>query len=271
MTDDEILDSMPMPSKAPVLPDLALSGPSVHSLTFPLPKHERWYVLLVEKSKKADRIVGLQKVSSFFDEAQVQLRFYAPRAKSAKEDGLRAGDADAGVWQYELHAICDSYVGADQVRPFSIKVEKPRHSGEEAARVVAEKVKEEYAELGPDEGEAEEEYDGKWFYAGFESFWELALNALVLGLLCVFIFNFLHSRGYWQKYVQPGTDFVGQYTAPLWRAVYPFLAPVLEPTRAALAQVYEAVSAALHREPFPIHPDDVQIDENLIPGMGQDE
>lgn len=276
MTDDEILDSMPEVKKTPAVPDLLQSGPSVHSLTFPHPKHERWYVLLVEKSKKLDRIIGMHKVQSFFDDSgTMEIKFYAPRAKSAKEDGLAAGSADIGVWDYEIHAICDSYLGVDVVKGFRMKVDKPRHSqgSEEHAAKVKEKVNEEYAELKLDatDAELEAEYDGKWYWAGFESFWELALNALVLGLLCVFIFNFLQSRGYWQKYIQPGTDFVGEYTGPVWRAAYPYLAPVLDPAVAALRWLYATTAELLHRDLSVKHPDDIHIDENAIPGMGQED
>ena len=35
----------------------------------------------------------------------------------------------------------------------------------------------------------------------------MVVNVFVFGLLCVFIFNFLQSRGYWQRYVQPVMDF----------------------------------------------------------------
>jgi translocation protein SEC63 len=162
MTDDEILDSLPHPVAAPAVPDLLQSGPSVHSLTFPFPKHEKWTVLLLEKSaKKADKLIGVVKVPSFFDEANVELRFLAPRFQSAKELGLSPADATkAGMVQYELHAVCDSYVGVDVVRPFSIKVERMRHaSAEEHAKAIKEKVKSEYAAL-EDDGEPELDEQG---------------------------------------------------------------------------------------------------------------
>jgi hypothetical protein len=230
-------------------------------------------VLLVEKShKKMDRIIGFQRVANFFDEAKLELKFLAPRAKTAKEDGLKAGDASAGVWEYEVHAICDSYVGVDVVRTLKIKVDKPKVSEEEAARIAASKVQEEYEELAKEERmEEEEEYIGQWYYLGFASFWELALNALVLGLLCVFIFNFLVSRGYWQRYIQPCTDFVTAYTTPVLRAIYPFVAPVLDPILSALHTVYDTTSNLLHRDPFPKMAEDNILDDSQVPGMGQED
>jgi len=303
LSDDEILDSLPMPKAAPAVPDLLQSGPSVHSLTFPWPKHEKWSVILLEKStKKADRIIALQKVPSFFDEASVELKFLAPRAQSAKELGLASGDhSGAGVVQYELHVLCDSYVGVDVVRPFSMKISRTRSTPEEHARAVKEKVAEEYKEL-EDDGEPEldengnpvpraeglggmlrqalegAQYDdGKWYYLGFGSFWELVLNAVVLLLLGVFLFNFLHSRGYWQKYITPSVQFVSGYTAPVWAAAYPTLAPLVDPLAEYSGAAYNWAADMLHREPpewvaaRAAHPEDHPVDENAIPGMGQDD
>jgi hypothetical protein len=157
MTDDEILDTLPMPKPVSAVPDLLQTGPNVHSLTFPHPKHEKWYILLVQKTpKKQDQILAYHKVTSFFDDASVELRFMAPKARSAKEDGLRPDDPSAGLWTYDIHAICDSYVGVDVIESFTLKVEKSKHaSAEEHAKAVREKVKEEYAELLGDEDEEE--------------------------------------------------------------------------------------------------------------------
>jgi len=276
LTDDEILDSLPIPKKVEKLPDLTASGPSVHSLTFPFPKHERWYLLLIQKStKKADRIIAMQKVPSFFDEHQTDIKFYAPRAKTAKEDGLKAGDESAGVYTYELHAICDSYIGVDVKKTFQMKVDKPKTSAEEAAKKVAEKVQEEYAELADEEaGYEDEEYIGYWYYLGFASFWELALNVFVLGLLCVFIFNFLVSRGYWQRYIQPTLDVCMAFTRPLFDVAYPVMAPVLDPLMTAALATYTTIGNMLHRDPFPKQhntTEEQEMDEANIPGMGEEE
>ena len=94
---------------------------------------------------------------------------------------------------------------------------------------------------------------------------------VVLGLLGVFIFNFLHSRGYWQRWVTPSVTWVSGYTAPVWAAVYPTLAPVADPASAYFNVAYEWTSSMLHRDPEPPerHPDDVHVDENNVPGMGE--
>lgn len=269
MTDDEILDSMPMPKVESAIKTIGATGPSVHSLTFPFPKHERWWILLVEKSKKMDRIVGLQKVPAFFDDADIEMKFYAPRSKSAKEDGLRVGDANEGLWEYEIHAICDSYIGVDQISTFTMKVDKPKGSGEEMAQRIAEKVEEEYSELA--EAEAEEEEYGPWYYCYLPTFWEFALNIVVLGLLCMFIFNYLMSRGYWQKYVWPLTNFISYHLTPVTDLLTPYLTPIFGPLKQYFDIAYQFCSDMLHRDPFPKHPDDIVIDEANIPGMGQED
>jgi hypothetical protein len=43
---------------------------------------------------------------------------------------------------------------------------------------------------------------------------------------------------------------------------------MFDPMAAGWEYTINAISSALHRDPFPIHPDDVHIDEATIPGMG---
>lgn len=68
------------------------------------------------------------------------------------------------------------------------------------------------AELAEDEDdeeeEEEEEPEGKWYYLGGNSVGELILNIIALGIAGVMLFNFLYSRGLWQKYVQPIFEWV---------------------------------------------------------------
>jgi hypothetical protein len=75
--------------------------------------------------------------------------------------------------------------------------------------------------------EPDEDYAGYWCYFGFASFCELVLNAVVLGLLCVFLFDFLHSRGWWQQYFQPVLDIVIDTAQPATDVIKPGVMPVI--------------------------------------------
>jgi len=51
-------------------------------------------------------------------------------------------------------------------------------------------------------------------------------------VLCVLIFfaiNFLQTRGYWQKYVQPTLDRVHILWLPIWRKIHPIFGPLYDP------------------------------------------
>jgi hypothetical protein len=109
-----------------------------------------------------------------------------------------------GKYKYEMHAVCDSYVGCDIIRTFEIQVKENKN------RKTEEDLQKENEEIEAAEEEElrkeEEAYPPRWYYLYYTSFGELVINGIVFALLCVFIFNFLHSRGYWQDYVQPVLD-----------------------------------------------------------------
>lgn len=187
-------------------------GAMVHSAFFPFPKYEKWVLVLLQKNAKARTIqlVTVQRVRDFMDLETVKLR-------------LRV--EEKGKWTYELHALCDSYVGCDVSMEFNIRVEKMSAAVEERRAAKMEMGKLEG--LDDDEEEEEEDYEGKWYYAGFASIWELLLNMIVLGLLGVFVVNFLQTRGYWAKYVDPILAKALGVLQPALDAVSPVLSPVL--------------------------------------------
>ncbi len=158
-------------------------------------------------------------------------------------------DGIDGVYDYELHALCDSYVGCDKLVKFSIPVQKRKlisaDDKSEAENPVIPKSW--LAQMMEDDPN----YQGQWYYLGFATFWELVLNMVVLGLLCVFIFNFLFSRGYWQRYVQPSVDASKNILHPYWEIVEPFVAPVSTPIIAAVQGIILTLGEKLHAEPPP--------------------
>merc|ERR1719273_828857 len=122
-----------------------------------------------------------------------------------------------------------TYVGCDITESFSITVGKM--SKEEEAR-----GKPKYDDDDEDEDEDdEEEEEGKWYYFGATSALELVLNVIVLGLFGVFAYQFLQSRGIWQRYVDPVLAVFGRMFAPMWNAVYP---KAIEPWFTPLSNVF---------------------------------
>jgi len=170
---------------------------------FPYERFEQWMILLVDV--KSNKLVGYQKLSQNSRIEKVQLKFLAP---------------NEGTVQYEIHAMCSAYIGADKKvlmkKTISKKVEEEK------------KTAAEIAEDEDDENEEEEEEpEGKWYYLGGNSVGELILNIIALGIAGVMLFNFLYAKGWWQKFFQPVLDwllniswpflsFVGNLLNPGW-------------------------------------------------------
>jgi len=172
--------------------------------------------------------------------------------------------------------MCDSYVGCDRSASFSLKIKKMRKEDnnqingqqqEEKSGLNSNGQNGDSSLSSPDSTAvfaAEEDkswlesllhpgpnYVGKWYYFGLASFWELALNIVVLSLLCLFIFNYLHSRGYWQLYFQPAIDTAITFVQPLTSALAPFVSPVATPVISSLTAVYAFIHSKLHVPPQP--------------------
>ena len=71
----------------------------VHAPRFPYERHEQWMILLVDVKSNPNKLVGYQKLSQNTRKEKVQLKFLAP---------------NEGTVNYEVHAICSSYLGADK-------------------------------------------------------------------------------------------------------------------------------------------------------------
>jgi len=163
----------------------------VHAPRFPYERHEQWMILLVDV--KSNKLVGYQKLSQNTRKEKVQLKFLAP---------------SEGTVQYEIHAICSAYLGADKKILMKKTINKKT---EEVAKSAAE-----IAEDEDDENEEEEEEpEGKWYYLGGNSVGELILNIIALGIAGVMLFNFLYAKGWWQKFFQPVLDWLLNISWPL--------------------------------------------------------
>jgi len=234
-TEDDLEDMKVLDSRERKLLNalpVAKAGPSkfgkddqqvlVHSAFYPYPKVEKWVLLLFQKNKnKTLHLLAVQKVPDFREKEVVELR-------------MKVGEK--GVWPYELHAKCDSYVGCDVSLNFKITVNKFSKAEEDRRDARIAKSKE--CGLDDDEDAAEQEYKGHWYYAGFSSFWELAMNVGVLLALFLFVMNFLQQRGYWQAYVEPLLAKVYVFIAPVYNAAAPVVRPVLGP-------IYTFIESAL--------------------------
>ena len=71
----------------------------VHAPRFPFERYEQWMILLVDVKSNPNKLVGYQKLSQNTRKEKVQLKFLAP---------------NEGTVNYEVHAICSSYLGADK-------------------------------------------------------------------------------------------------------------------------------------------------------------
>ena len=69
----------------------------VHSLTFPFPKEESWWLLVGDP--KTGSISSIKRFS-FVREFKIQLKFEAPH--------------QPGEYQHRVYLFCDSWVGCDQ-------------------------------------------------------------------------------------------------------------------------------------------------------------
>ena len=251
LTEDELADLVPI-STAQKQQASSGSAPLVHAPYFPYEKREKWMALLVEmdpvERSKPRAIISFARVPNLADKQSVDLRFRAPPVEG---QGTRG-------WQervYQLHVLCDSYAGVDRAQQVLLRVKKVRKEekdgeGDELKAAVKAPEHKSFFEklLMPDPDEV---YDSKWYYLGCASFWELALNGVVLTLLAVFLFNFLHSRGYWQVWVEPVLDVVVKYMQPVTDVVKPVVMPVVSPVVGVLGTVYAWLHRQLHVEPLP--------------------
>lgn len=161
-------------------------------------KSEYWYLFIVDSRGKNAKVNSMRhresiKKVELDTERRVDLKLFAPRN---------------GKHTYTVYAVCDSYIGCDQ--KFEITFPVLQAKKREGHRTVFD-IQKEKEEIKKRREEEEKEYEEEnpelWYYLYYTSFGEMVLNVFVFGLLCVFIFNFLQSRGYWQRYVQPVMDF----------------------------------------------------------------
>ena len=82
----------------------------VHAPRFPFERTEQWMVLLIDQ-KEPRRLIGYQKLTQNTRKEKVQLKFLAPKE---------------GTVQYEIHAMCSAYVGADKKKLMKKTVQKKR-------------------------------------------------------------------------------------------------------------------------------------------------
>jgi len=214
--------------------DEGIEAPLVHSLYFPFEKREKWVLLLLEKSAKGIRLAGVGKVPPLVQHQKVEMRFLSP--------------AEPCTMEFDLVALCDSYVGCDTVKSFKVAVHKsedrPAAPTSDEKRVSA---------LDQAKGWFDEEddpnYQGKWYYFGVATFQEFIINIFVLSLLGVFVFNFLVSRGWWGRYIQPSVDIVNKVLQPVYQTVSPVISPVITPISTAVSAAAIWVANKLHVEP----------------------
>lgn len=234
---------------------------SVHAPNFPWSLKESWYVVVrdVTRGMQMYSVQHAQWIQDLEDYVELEVKIQAPKISQAKRQ------------KFEVAAFCDSYTGCEVrsvvewdiernekleafIREREAKSKKREAAVAAAAAAAADgteapvldddEEKSETSELDKEEEEA----PGKWYYLGSSSFLELILNIVVLGLLCMFIFNQLMARGYWQKYIEPGLSVLGGFAAPLAPFVAP-LSPIVSPIIAAYASLQTWLAERLTAEP----------------------
>mmetsp|Transcript_21708 Transcript_21708/g.43072 ORF Transcript_21708/g.43072 Transcript_21708/m.43072 type:complete len:757 (+) Transcript_21708:35-2305(+) len=222
------LDELPVAKNKKKLKDG--EGKLVHAPFFPYEHEERWVVMLTEP-KKIDRPLLVQRVPKFVDTVTVDMH-------------IRMGRK--GIYPYQIHARCDSYVGCDVQVDFKITVKKMSKAEETRRSDQFSKGKEHGLDDYEDYEEEEQSY---WYYLYFGSFWEMVLNLIVLGVLLFFFVNFLQTRGLWARYVTPIINYITRIGMPIYNKVYPPIAPIWEPFWSVVCTVFHWLSAKLTVDP----------------------
>lgn len=70
---------------------------------------------------------------------------------------------------------------------------------------------------------------GKWYFLWCSSFGEMLLHIAIYGVALFLLYSFLHSRGYWQRFVQPVLDIIWYWIGPGATKLWSFVAPVGDP------------------------------------------
>lgn len=88
--------------------------------------------------------------------------------------------------------------------------------------------------------------EGKWYHLYYSGPGELLLHVVIYSVAALFLYQFLQSRGYWQRFVQPVLDVVWYWVGPGAKRVWSVLAPVGDPVVAAVSSAFNWLAAALH-------------------------
>lgn len=149
-------------------------GPIVEAFSarFPFPKLEGWLIILYDETNK--RISGFEKVGDLVSSKGIDIKFQV---------------ASKGVSEYSVYIKSDSYRFVDHKLTFKLKAEARKVLDKELEIAEAEQQEEE-------EEEEEKEEESYWYYLGFGSFWELALNVFLLYIIALLGCDILESRGY---------------------------------------------------------------------------
>lgn len=147
---------------------------------------------------------------------------------------------EAGVYNYEVQARCDSYVGCDVCCSIKVVVKK-LNATEKTRREKNLELSKDYGLDTEEDLDEEEEEEGVWYYLYFASFWEMIANLLVLGVMAYMGFEFLKSRGIWDKYLQPPIDYWAELVSPITTAIYAAWVPVQETLTPIVTPIWQVI------------------------------
>mmetsp|Transcript_14535 Transcript_14535/g.20398 ORF Transcript_14535/g.20398 Transcript_14535/m.20398 type:complete len:626 (+) Transcript_14535:509-2386(+) len=178
------------------------------AMFYPEEREESWFCVLTvilpnAEPSTQERVLDIKKV-------RFQRGVIEPVEKDLQFPCQLGG---TGIFKFRLHLISNTYMGVDIQRDFEIIVGE-RDEAQEGEEGEEDDEHVEGREQSFLEGllAYEDGAWGPWYYLWYPNLCALVVDMIALALLAMFIFNFLFSRGYWQDYVSPVIEMVGNST-----------------------------------------------------------
>jgi preprotein translocase subunit Sec63 len=152
---------------------------------FPYPKAEGWVLMVWEENHK--RLIGFERVATLEETKTIEVKVQAP---------------PKGLYDIGVYIKSDSYRNMDQYHSFKLEVNPRKEFEIMRARAAGRDPKELGLEEDPKEDDKfleQEEPEGKWYYLGLTSIWELLLVLFILYIAVLVGADWLERKGYIKK------------------------------------------------------------------------
>lgn len=193
----------------------------VHAPLFPDKKYERWVALLADKE---GNVHSLMKLPSLAEPQEITLGFFAQK----------------GVHEYEIHLLCDSYIGCDREKTIRVTVK---------GRATQKEEEEEVFELKDEEDDVEHKEPEM---STLMTWLDYIATAILLMLIAFGMYTYASQKPWFQANVEPH---INQFLV----AISPLTNKLAEVFGPAISLWNQYVAPWLHversAEPIKIHPD----------------